>query len=135
MASEKDVRHYLAYWFQLGKRVLSRNGREAHLPNPIMRGDRFSNEFEECWQHLKHPSSGDCYLEGTDQTVDQLLSSTWEISDCARCDMPIPASVTGMPPHSCPCSDLPTWPNTDLPQPRLPIDNRDRLDKIRSRLL
>lgn len=34
----------------------------------------------------------------------------------------------------CPCFDLPTWPNLDLPLPRLPVDSRSHLEQIRARL-
>ena len=50
MASESEVRKYIAYWFQLGKKVLIRNGSEGLLPKSVNAGDRYSNEFEECWQ-------------------------------------------------------------------------------------
>ena len=59
MASENQVREYIAYWFQLGKKVLIRNGSEALLPQPVITGDRYSHEFEECWQKIISPDSGD----------------------------------------------------------------------------
>jgi hypothetical protein len=134
MASQQDVRQYLAYWFQLGKQVLICNGQSACLPEPVIQGDRYSDEFEACWQRICRPESGDCYLEGTQQTVEQLLSSNWDIDPCARCGMPVPVIDLGMPPMICPCNDLPSWPNTDLPQPRSPVNSRDRLSQIHRRL-
>jgi hypothetical protein len=80
MASESEVRKYIAYWFQLGKKVLIRNGSEALLPKSVIAGDRYSNEFEECWQKILSPDSGDCYLQGTNETIAQLLTPAWEIS-------------------------------------------------------
>jgi hypothetical protein len=60
MASESEVRTYIAYWFQLGKKVLIRNGSEALLPKSVIAGDRYSSEFEDCWQKIISPESGDC---------------------------------------------------------------------------
>jgi hypothetical protein len=45
MASESEVRKYIAYWFQLGKKVLIRNGSEALLPKSVIAGDRYSKRI------------------------------------------------------------------------------------------
>lgn len=135
MAHEKVVRQYLAYWFQAGKRVVLEAKGESYCPNVILQGDRYSPEFEACWNYLSDASSGDCYLEGTSQTIQELLSSQWEIVSCARCDMPIPMLVLGVMPLGCPCFDLPTWPNSDIPQPRSPVNTPEQLVQIRDRLL
>jgi hypothetical protein len=135
MASEDQVRRYLAYWFQLGKKVLIQDGRQALLPQPVIRGDRYSPEFEACWQQITAEKSGDCYLEGTRQTIDELLSPGWEVSACARCQMPIPRLSLGTPSLDCPCVDLPNWPDTALPQPRSPVSSTQHLNDIRNRLL
>lgn len=134
MASEQDVKKYLAYWFQAGKCVALKGGKESYCPKTVLQGDRYSKEFEDCWNHLLDPASGDCYLEGTTQTINQLLSPIWDISPCARCDMPIPMLVLGVPPTGCPCSDLPNWPNDEIPQPRSPVSTPDHLVQIRDRL-
>ncbi len=135
MASEYQVRKYIAYWFQLGKKVLIGNGSEALLPKPVMTGDRYSQEFEECWQKIISPDSGDCYLEGTKETIGELLTPAWEISPCARCAMPVPLRASGMPAECCPCNDLAHWPNTEIPQPRSPVSSQLQLSGIRDRLL
>ena len=135
MASRSQIRKYIAYWFQLGKKVLIRNGQEAIRPQIVLSGDRYSQEFEECWQQILSSESGDCYLEGTNQTIEELLSSEWEISLCARCLMPIPSPVKGMPPECCPCFDLPHWPDTEIPLPRSPICTKSHLLSICDRLL
>lgn len=102
MASAQEVRQYLAYWFQLGKRVVIRNGQESLLPQPVFQGDRYSQAFENCWQILTSPESGDCYLDGTQETIAELLTSEWVINPCARCTMPIPVRDRAMFPAS-PC--------------------------------
>jgi hypothetical protein len=135
MATSSQVKQYLAYWFQLGKKAIVQNSDQLLLPNPVIRGDRYSHEFEDCWQLMLSPESGDCHLEGTSQTIKQLLSSEWELSDCPRCEMPVPLREIGLPPAGCPCSDLPTWPNLELPLPRSPVNTQQHLNDIRRRLL
>ncbi|MBF2080417.1 MAG: hypothetical protein IGR76_18340 [Synechococcales cyanobacterium T60_A2020_003] len=136
MASPEHVRQYLAYWFQLGKRVLLKNGEESLLPEPVFQGNRYSDSFERCWNYILRSESGDCYLEGTRQTIAELLSPSWDVVSCARCDMPVPMIVLGNAADSvsCPCSDLPSWPDTELPAPRSAVDSTDKLDRIRRRL-
>ncbi|MGF1496633.1 MAG: hypothetical protein ACFB8W_07390 [Elainellaceae cyanobacterium] len=135
MATENEVRQYLAYWFQAGKGLVIDGGRGYCRPSRVIQGDRYSPEFEQCWNQVQTADSGDCYLEGTSQTIADLLSPSWDVSPCARCGMPVPMVSVGMPPVECPCSDLPTWPNQDLPQPRSPINSSDRLSKIHQRLM
>lgn len=134
MASEQEVKRYLAYWFQLGKKVLIRNGQIALQPRQVIKGDRYSQEFEDIWQQIVSPESGNCYLEGTDQTIAELLTPQWDVSPCARCEMPVPVRRAGMPPDCCPCFELDNWPNTDLPNPREPVCSQERLGRIRDRL-
>jgi hypothetical protein len=135
MASSSQVKQYLAYWFQLGKKAIVQNGQQSLLPQPVIQGDRYSREFEDCWQFLLSPESGDCYLEGTSQTIDQLLSSEWELADCPRCEMPVPLREIGLQDAGCPCSDLLTWPNLELPLPRSPVNTQQHLGELRRRLL
>jgi hypothetical protein len=135
MASQHQVKQYLTYWFQLGKKVVIQNGRETRLPQPAIRGDRYSRELEECWREILSPESGDCYLEGTTQTIAELLTPEWEIVNCARCAMPVPMRTRGMPSECCPCFDLPNWPDLESPQPRLPISTRRHLLDICHRLM
>lgn len=134
MASQQQVKQYLAHWFQLGRKVWLGNGQRLILPQTILVGDRYSAEFESCWQQIISSDSGDCYLEGTEQTIQELLSPSWDIMDCRRCDMPIPAKHMGISPLTCPCHDLPSWPNLELPTPRSPIDSQQRLRSIQERL-
>lgn len=135
MASASQVKQYLAYWLQLGKKVLIRNGDAVLQPQPVIIGDRYSQEFERCWQTILSPESGECYLDGTEQTIAQLLTSEWELFVCSRCTMPIPLRVVGMPPERCPCFDLPGWPDLDTPLPRSPVNTQAQLQSIRDRLV
>ncbi|HEY9670023.1 MAG TPA: hypothetical protein V6D11_01080 [Waterburya sp.] len=134
MASEQQVKRYLAYWFQLGKKVMIHSSGAAVSPPSVVAGDRYSDEFEAVWLQIVSPESGDCYLEGTQQTIAELLSPRWEIEPCVRCDMPVPLIKIGLPPELCPCNDLPSWPNTEIPKPREPVSSQDRLKQIRDRL-
>lgn len=135
MASSEQVKQYLAYWFQLGKKVWLRNGQESLLPEPVIQGQQYSAAFEQCWQRLLDPNNGDCYLEGTEYTIQDLLSSEWEMIPCARCQLPVALKIGGMECDTCPCSDLSNWPNLDIPLPRIPINNSEYLRFIRHKLL
>lgn len=134
MASEHQVKQYLAYWFQLGKRIVVNNGQETLLPRPVIQGDRYSPEFEACWRLASAPESGDCYLEGTSQTVAELLSPIWELNDCSRCSMPVPVRSIGVASLDCPCFDIADWPNNEIPSPRGPVDTQAVLSQVRDRL-
>jgi hypothetical protein len=133
MASEHQVKQYLAYWFQLGKPVLVQGQDTGLLPVPVIQGDRYSPAFEACWQQILGIKD-DCYLEGTSQTIADLLSPVWELNPCSRCSMPVPVRSVGVADLSCPCIDVPDWPNTEIPAPRLPISSQQQLLDIRKRL-
>ena len=133
MASTTQVRTYLAHWFQLGKKLVWRNG-ETLLPQPVIQGDRFSPQFEECWQKIIGVGGKDCYLEGSKENIAELLSSGWDINSCSRCSMPIAIVNLGIQSLDCPCSDLDNWPNDELPAPRSPVNSRMQLDRIKGRL-
>lgn len=135
MADITEVKQYLAHWFQLGKKVICPKNQTMLFPLQIFTGDRYSPEFEDCWQKILDPKSGDCYLEGTQQTLQELLSSQWEFQSCARCSIPVPIEVVGQSGLSCPCHDLSNWPNLELPLPHLPANSQENLDRIRQRLL
>jgi hypothetical protein len=133
MAKTNDVKKYLAYWFQLGKKVVANNGMATILPQKIVMGDRYSQEFEECWQNIAADASN-FHLEGTNETIGELLQTDWEVSSCARCEMPVPKRNMGMPSLLCTCHDLMNWPNTEIPAPRGPISSQSQLMMIRDRL-
>jgi hypothetical protein len=135
MAHPTQVKKYLAYWFQLGKKVILPHSHGDFLPEPIFQDGTYSPQFEACWQQLQSAQEPDAYLEGTVYTIAELLTPQWEISPCARCEMPVPTITLGLPPVSCPCSDLPGWPNTELPSPRVAVNTHYQLTAIRDRLL
>ncbi|MEA5626975.1 hypothetical protein [Nostoc sp. UHCC 0251] len=145
MATKQQVKGYLAYWFQLGKKVITGNGKASLLPQDarglaiapltVLDGDRYSEEFEQCWQKILSSELGDCHLEGTHETIAELLTPAWEMVPCSRCSMPVAARNVGMPALLCPCNNLPNWPNTELPAPREPINTQDQLKTIRDRLV
>lgn len=134
MASETQVREFLAHWFQLGKPIVLQNGKAECLPYPIFHGNRYSQAFEECWQHIMYLQGEGCYLKGTDQTIAMMLSPAWEMMPCARCNLPVPVREMGVDPHPCPCHDLNTWPNYDVPMPRLAVDSHSHLDALKKSL-
>ncbi len=116
MASVPEVKQYLAQWFQLGRKVYLDNGKVALLPHQVFHELGYSAEFEQCWQAISS-TQGDCYLEDTTQTIADLLTSEWEIVECARCRMPVYLPVVGTTTEACPCHNLPQWPNDELPAP------------------
>ena len=134
MASTTQVKNYLAHWFQLGKKLIWCNGREELLPPTIIRGSGFSPEFEACWQKIMQVEGKDCYLVGSRETIADLLSSSWEISSCSRCSMPVPILDSGTQSLDCVCSDLDNWPNSELPAPRSPVNSAAKLNSINERL-
>ncbi|MFE4105220.1 hypothetical protein [Almyronema epifaneia] len=133
MASQQQVREYLAYWFQLGKPLII-GAQPACLPKPVFQGDRYSEAFETCWQQVMVHKGQDAYIEGTDQSMAELLSDTWDLPPCARCSMPVPMRTVGVSDHPCPCHDLASWPNSEIPAPRSAVDTPSHLQGIRHRL-
>ena len=134
MASPEKVKRYLAYWFQLGKKLVINDSQEITMSDSVVKGDRYSEEFEACWQDIIDREGKNYYLEGTEPSLQKLLSSQWQIRSCARCSMPIPKQELGSQTLDCPCVDLPSWPNFELPLPRAPIDSNSRIGNIASRL-
>lgn len=134
MASATEVKNYLAHWFQLGKKLVWSNGEAELLPEKIIQGDRFAPQFEECWQKIMSVDGRNCYLIGEKATIQELLSPSWTINQCARCAMPVAIVESGIQSLDCVCSDLDNWPNTELPKPRSPINSQSRLNAIKDRL-
>jgi hypothetical protein len=134
MASSPEVKKYLAYWLQLGKKIIIPSRNLSLCPSNILQFDRYTVEFEECWALISDEKIGDCYLEGTIQTIQELLSPQWEINNCARCAMPVPMIQLGIQPQGCVCSDVEGWPNEELPKPREPMNSQQRLQSIRQSL-
>ena len=133
MASTEQVKQYLTHWFQLGKYIICPKQQEKIYPQVIFEEHHYSKEFEQCWQKILDIDA-DCYLEGTEQTIQQLLTPAWEIIHCPRCELPIPISVAGIPSTVCTCFDLSTWPNNELPAPRIPSNTTTHLHRLRQRL-
>jgi hypothetical protein len=134
MANTIDVKNYIACWMQLGRSMWLQGGQQQRQVQQVLNGEQYSQEFEDCWQQVLAPDGGDCYLDGTTVTVNELMSPTWEIVDCARCHMPVALPTAGLPPVECPCQPLPNWPNTELPCPRPPVQTLDYLRSIQARL-
>ncbi|MEL6494430.1 MAG: hypothetical protein AAFQ41_04810 [Cyanobacteria bacterium J06623_7] len=134
MASATEVKTYLAHWFQLGKKLVWKNGEAELLPQKIIEGDRFTSEFETCWQKIMSVGGQDCYLLGAEATIAELLTPAWSVDQCARCAMPVPIVEMGTQPLDCACSDLENWPNNELPTPRSPINSQAKLNDINDRL-
>lgn len=133
MASLQKVQTYLAYWFQLGKPVILQHRHTQCLPAPLFQGSQFSADFDRCWQQIM-ACPEQSFLQGTDESIAELLSDAWEIAGCARCTMPLPMLVRGVKASPCPCADLPSWPNETMPTPRPAVSSQAHLGNLRSRL-
>lgn len=131
MALDQEVKQYLAHWFQLGRKVVLPSG-QTILPSKVFAQDHYSVEFKQCWQQLIDQPQA--YLEGTQQTIQELRSNSWQINSCARCGMPVPIVDSGISSLDCPCSELDTWPNQDLPKPRTAVNSDHYLQGILTRL-
>ncbi len=134
MASEAQVRDFLAHWFQLGKPVVLPGDRGDYLPCPVFSQGGYSQDFENCWDQIMVTQGKDCYLKGTIQTIAAMLSPAWDVKDCARCTMPVSIPTLGLSSFPCPCHDLLTWPNQDIPVPRGAVDDQRQLSQVRQRL-
>jgi hypothetical protein len=134
MASQDQVRNFLAHWFQLGKPVVLAEDRGECLPDPVFQNGHYSQAFEDCWHRVMVTSGQDCYLKGTSQSIAAMLSPAWDVTPCARCEMPIVIPTAGTMTELCPCNDLATWPSTEIPMPRTAVDNQHHLTALRQRL-
>lgn len=134
MASSQEIKNYLASWFQLGKKLVFNDSQKISMSDSVVKGDRYSTEFEACWREILAREGKNYYLEGTEPSLHELFSSKWQIRSCARCNMPIPKQELGVQTLSCPCVDFASWPNFELPSPRAPINSNSRMNNIASRL-
>lgn len=134
MASQQQVKDYLASWLQLGKQIRVGIQQTPQSIQRVVQGDRYSTEFENLWQFIQGPESGDCHLDGLAPSIAELLTEQWEIADCSRCQMPVSLPIAGVTSPICPCHNLSNWPNEELPRPRTPIDSSGHLRSIYQRL-
>lgn len=134
MASPTQVREYLAHWFQLGKPVVQQGTERQYLPAPIFHNSQYSKAFEHCWEQISASGGENWYLAGTDYTIANMLSSSWDVIPCARCEMPVVVPTLGVMSAVCPCHDLASWPNQEIPAPRLAADTQNRLGDLQTRL-
>ena len=137
MAKSQQVKNYLAYWFQLGKKIIHISQDKSFKPQKVLIPHGYSSEFEKIWTLVSLKNQRyQYYLEGTSQTIEDLFSSKWDIVECARCSMPIPILEKGhQKDNTCICNDLDNWPNNKLPRPRLPANTQEKLTRIQKSLM
>lgn len=135
MASRTLVKTYLAQWMQMGKSVhLVQQNKEIFI-HKIIQGEKYSSGFNQLWLEISTTKAQEAYLNGTDQTISDLLSNRWEIIPCARCNLLLPCLDMGArKPISCPCDDLIGHPNLDSIAPHPPIKTLNHLDNLCDRL-
>ncbi|WP_019498697.1 hypothetical protein [Pseudanabaena sp. PCC 6802] len=135
MSNYDVVKKYFAQWLQMGKRVFISNQNRLVAIDRVIKGEGYSDEFERLWAEMSDPGSGDVYLEGTNENVQDLLRPEWETIVCARCDMLVPCLSAG--PRDipvCPCHDLGCFPNLDSIPARAPVVTNKYLSSIITRL-
>ena len=128
MASQEQVKAYIACWLQMGKAVdvdLPAGQHQVLLSRSVLEFGRYSDDFERIWRYI-HRHANRCYLSGTTESVRELLSDRWDISNCSRCNLllPMPAPLS-LKTSICPCSDIVDWPNEDALRPRLSDDTEE----------
>ena len=133
MATSTEIKGFLARWLQLGKAVEPVGDGQPFKPHRVLSLHGYSQEFEQWWNEFE-ANSHQWSLSGSSQPLSELFRPEWEISSCARCDMPIPLLVAGLNGTDCPCSDLSTWPNLELPQPHTPRETENKLKQIHLKL-
>lgn len=133
MASELELKNFVACWMQLGKGIHQSTGQLFHL-DKVIQGEGYDPEFEILWDHLSQVGLQNVYLEGTSVSLSALNTALWEIVPCARCTMPVALPIGDTASCICPCHDLEGWPNNELPVPRPPVNNKTHLDRIFKRL-
>lgn len=134
MASDRQVRTYLACWFQLNRGVILHDTGERLCPQPVILRSTYSPDFETCWTRISERKGQDWYLEGTNQTLSELMTDAWEFIPCPRCTLPIPMPNCPVMRIECPCAELHSWPNTQLPLPRQPLNAQHALGHICERV-
>lgn len=134
MVSEDRVKQYIALWMQLGKPVVcDRNNQQLGTPH-VIRGESYSPEFEQLWKIICQ-SPNHYHLAATPCTIGDLLAGHWDLLPCARCTLLQPVNESVIAAGPCPCQDLASWPDDNLPLPRQPVGSQDYLYKIQLRLL
>lgn len=136
MASRTFVKNYIAQWMQMGKSVsLSTQGEQVSIYK-ILDGEEYSSSFNKLWDEISTTKADQAYLDGTDQTINDLLSDRWEIIGCARCSLLVPSLDLGpRVPVCCPCNDLPSHPNLDLVAPHVPVKLSTAINGLCDRLI
>lgn len=136
MASSEQVKQYIASWLQLGRSILVEDNGDTRgiSAAKVIEGDRYTQDFEEIWQLISTSKSDRSYLQGTNETVAQLLAPSWEIVHCSLCNMLIALPQVGAKAAPCPCHDLSGWPDNNLPIPTGAHDSQFSLQKICQRL-
>jgi hypothetical protein len=137
MAYPEQVKRYIASWLQLGRKISIDNssGTVTLSASKVVEGDKYTPEFESIWQQVSGLNSQNSYLEGTNEPISQLISPSWEIVPCSICNMLVATPQVGIKHSCCPCHDLPSWPDNNVPVPTGGINSQVALQQIRDRLL
>lgn len=112
MATELEIKQFVAEWMNVGKIVMSPMGelRAQSLDSAY----RYTPEYDKLWSYLWKRKTK-CYLLGTTQTFDK-LERAWELSRCIHCDLPVMLPIGYYPSQfgSEPCVALGLWPHNSF---------------------
>ena len=123
MATQEQVKAYVACWLQMGKTIDVEQRDRAHQlrPRTVLDDGQYSPEFERNWRYICRFAER-CYLSGTSESIRDLFQERWEIASCSRCKLLLPLPAPGAQETSpCPCADVDYWPNVDALQPRIAV--------------
>jgi hypothetical protein len=136
MANSNVVKDYFAQWMQVGKKVLTQSDNKSVSISKVIDGEKYAQEFELLWTEISTNKAQEAYLEGTNETIQELLSDKWELVECPRCSLPSACIDLGVrETKACPCDTMKLWPNLDTIAPRKPIKTAKYLNNICDRLL
>jgi len=86
--------NYVAYYLSRGKAVLSPMSGSLAFNGKVYNYQGYNEDFQYFWQQLQQRRDfRELYLEGDSYCFGEFLASSCTVSECARCQLPIPMSA------------------------------------------
>jgi signal transduction histidine kinase len=103
MADLKALKSYVAYYVSRGKSIRSPFQGDLSFQGIVYQHTGYHPQFQQFWESLQQQRDFDeLSIVGDRLSFQQLLQQDWDISPCARCDLPIPTpSVAAYDVPSC----------------------------------
>jgi diguanylate cyclase (GGDEF)-like protein len=84
---------YVAYYVSRGKVVISPLSGSLSFEGLVYRYWGYHRDFQEFWRQLQQRRDfGELYIEGDLYSFSQFLGGSCTVSECARCNLPVPMS-------------------------------------------